>query len=736
MLKLILIDAKSAGHHETFRVEDDEVEVIGRKAPRLRMPDTRVSRAHSEVRVQNGVWVIRDLGSANGTLVNNRVIGGLCELEEDDVIQVGRATLIVAVARVEPDAAEAAAGSGPDDTAAAGDSGLPDTPEDFNVAGALGLTAAPSSPDEPVEPLDAEPPAPAESPLDAAGSTREVPDPVEPPELTPDDALSADATDGEDGEDEPVEPEPTGLRLANYDVLDDDELAEVLAADAPPAVPVVDTPVEIAFPDPDAATHRGDDDLLLDVDPDADLGAGLGGSGFAHDPAPDDPLDDPLDDRLDPPRRGAASADSRLITPAPESPLGGRSPAPGFPWRGTAAAVLTLAAVGTGAFLLSRGGLTGPLTPVTGTPAASGAPAVDRDPLTVATTSARPPTRRGQPSPFDAGPMLTAPITPRPAPRVTPTPRVEPPKPQPQPQRIEPAPKPEPSPTEAVTQRPNPEPAPAATLSAGTPTPETTPPAPAPAAVASATTPPDAVDPSPAIGVLPTAARPDPTPRPAAPRLPDAAPASASDAGPITPPPVSAPISAPISAPLAAPRRVVYVVDASGSMVDSMNQGVLTWLETQIGNLRPADAFSVIFFHDAEVLETPPAGLKPGRRAEQVKALDWMAPESGNMRPRGRSRPLAALRLAASYDATEVILLTDDNFGTRSGEDVTPEALVEVLRPANANAAIPTVHTVQFFYEDSDGRLKAIASLFGGRYQFVEEPPFEARPIVDDLLDG
>ena len=33
-------------------------------------------------------------------------------------------------------------------------------------------------------------------------------------------------------------------------------------------------------------------------------------------------------------------------------------------------------------------------------------------------------------------------------------------------------------------------------------------------------------------------------------------------------------------------------------MVDSMNQGVLTWLETQVGNLRPADAFSVVFFRD------------------------------------------------------------------------------------------------------------------------------------------
>ena len=99
------------------------------------------------------------------------------------------------------------------------------------------------------------------------------------------------------------------------------------------------------------------------------------------------------------------------------------------------------------------------------------------------------------------------------------------------------------------------------------------------------------------------------------------------------------------------------------------------------------------------------------------------------MRPRGRSRPLAALQLAASYNPTEVVLLTDDNFGLRSGEDVSPDALAELLQPADGGDALPTVNAVQFFYEDSEGRLKDIASRFGGRYQFVEEPPFDARPV-------
>ena len=170
-------------------------------------------------------------------------------------------------------------------------------------------------------------------------------------------------------------------------------------------------------------------------------------------------------------------------------------------------------------------------------------------------------------------------------------------------------------------------------------------------------------------------------------------------------------------------------------MVDSMNQGRAD-LARNPGRqpARRPDAFTVIFFHDDVVLETPPAGLKPGRRAEQVKALDWMAPESGNMRPRGKSRPLAALRLAASYHANEVVLLTDDNFGLRSGEDVSPAALARNWkRPMPATMPCPPSTPCSSFTKTPPGRLKDIANHFGGRYQFVEEPPFDARPVPSTI---
>ena len=66
-----------------------------------------------------------------------------------------------------------------------------------------------------------------------------------------------------------------------------------------------------------------------------------------HPKRPDDARRVPLRPRR-PDAPGLASADSRLITPAPESALGDHRPVHGFPWRGTAAAVLTLAVIGGG----------------------------------------------------------------------------------------------------------------------------------------------------------------------------------------------------------------------------------------------------------------------------------------------------------------------------------------------------------------------------------------------------
>jgi pSer/pThr/pTyr-binding forkhead associated (FHA) protein len=55
--------------------------------------DTKVSRIHAEFRSEKGQWVLADLGSRNGTTVNQRRIGDH-PLKNGDVIALGNTTLL------------------------------------------------------------------------------------------------------------------------------------------------------------------------------------------------------------------------------------------------------------------------------------------------------------------------------------------------------------------------------------------------------------------------------------------------------------------------------------------------------------------------------------------------------------------------------------------------------------------------------------------------------------------
>ncbi|MFD6431965.1 FHA domain-containing protein [Streptomyces venezuelae] len=64
---------------------------IGRDpANGLRLSHDTVSRAHAELRRQGGVWVLRDLGSTNGTSVNGRRVTGAAIVQDGDSVSFGR----------------------------------------------------------------------------------------------------------------------------------------------------------------------------------------------------------------------------------------------------------------------------------------------------------------------------------------------------------------------------------------------------------------------------------------------------------------------------------------------------------------------------------------------------------------------------------------------------------------------------------------------------------------------
>lgn len=88
--ELILIEKGKPG--KAFPLTKDRV-IIGRLGESdLVLSDPGVSRRHAEVRRDDGRYVIADLGSTNGTMVNEATIGER-ELEDGDRITVGRTVL-------------------------------------------------------------------------------------------------------------------------------------------------------------------------------------------------------------------------------------------------------------------------------------------------------------------------------------------------------------------------------------------------------------------------------------------------------------------------------------------------------------------------------------------------------------------------------------------------------------------------------------------------------------------
>jgi serine/threonine-protein kinase len=99
----------TAGNADGAEIRVDDEFRIGRQEPGEGTlgQDAEISRHHARIAREGGGFVIEDLGSRNGTLVNGRVITGPEILSPGDRIQVGATTLVVQVSV--PSAAEIAA---------------------------------------------------------------------------------------------------------------------------------------------------------------------------------------------------------------------------------------------------------------------------------------------------------------------------------------------------------------------------------------------------------------------------------------------------------------------------------------------------------------------------------------------------------------------------------------------------------------------------------------------------
>jgi hypothetical protein len=54
----------------------------------VELPERQISRQHAEIYVEQGLYYIRDLGSKNGTYVNEQPVHGPVRLQDNDTIQI------------------------------------------------------------------------------------------------------------------------------------------------------------------------------------------------------------------------------------------------------------------------------------------------------------------------------------------------------------------------------------------------------------------------------------------------------------------------------------------------------------------------------------------------------------------------------------------------------------------------------------------------------------------------
>lgn len=188
-------------------------------------------------------------------------------------------------------------------------------------------------------------------------------------------------------------------------------------------------------------------------------------------------------------------------------------------------------------------------------------------------------------------------------------------------------------------------------------------------------------------------------------------------------------------------RKTVFVIDASGSLIDTFPL-VINELKRLLNELaraerdRAADparqreesfAYAMVFFRDGEVLVQDRRGIRVAQGAAVARSIDWLE----QVHPGGSTSPLPAIEQALAYQPGTVIVLSDNITGHGQYELNADDLVGRVLQVRGDRRV--TINTVQFLYADplerhgQPGTLRRLAEETGGRYHFVTDRELNLR---------
>lgn len=165
-------------------------------------------------------------------------------------------------------------------------------------------------------------------------------------------------------------------------------------------------------------------------------------------------------------------------------------------------------------------------------------------------------------------------------------------------------------------------------------------------------------------------------------------------------------------------KRVAYVIDASGSLIDTM-PFVLRELRRSIDSLSEQQQFTVIFFGAGTATELPPRGWKAATDSVKSDAAAWIS-DPAHVVPHGSTDPTPALHLAMAYRPDLMFILSDDITG-RGRYEIDRDRLLQTLSHANPQHRT-VINTIQFLEPDPLNTLREVAKQNGpGLFRFVSQ---------------
>lgn len=167
-------------------------------------------------------------------------------------------------------------------------------------------------------------------------------------------------------------------------------------------------------------------------------------------------------------------------------------------------------------------------------------------------------------------------------------------------------------------------------------------------------------------------------------------------------------------------RRIVYLVDASGSLIATLPY-VISELKRSISELSEKQEFAVFFFNEDGVIEVNPPRMRAATDQLKAQRIAWM--DEDNVHAKGRADPVKAMNTALVYRPQLMFLLSDDITGKGRYEVDQRRLLDEIQKNNQANTKI---NTIQYIYPDGITRyglkatLEQISDRTGGEYKYLD----------------